>query len=352
MLTISNDVKLDLDDVLLQPKFSSIDSRSLVSLTRRFNYPNSELHWQTGVPIIAANMDGVGTIEVAKVLAKHKVFTALHKNYMPATLIEYFREDEFESFDQPSDYSFYSMGVSKDDYDKLVWVKEQAAIPHICIDVANGYMDKFYDFIKRIRDENPKAVIMVGNVVTPEAVLKANEFGADIVKLGIGPGAMCTTRLMTGVGYPQLSCILDTVQAADEAGVLICSDGGCSQPGHVAVALAAGADFVMLGSMLSGTDEGGGEVIDGKVKFYGMSSKTANEKHFGGLKDYRSSEGRTTMVPYKGNMDDVIRNILGGLNSACTYTGSISINELQINAVANRVSKTHNRSYEQYTIGN
>ena len=344
MLEIDYNTKLDFTDVLLKPRFSSIDSRSKVNLSRNYLMPYSTANLSS-TGIIAANMDGVGTFEAAAVLAEHDCMTALHKHYAPDELINWFNKSK-------SALSFYSMGITEADYEKFNLVKKNAPIEHACIDVANGYMDGFYDFIARMRDENPFITLMVGNVVTPEAVTKAYDSGADIVKLGIGPGAMCTTRLMTGVGYPQLSCIMDSVQAADECGVYICSDGGCSQPGHVAIAIAAGADFVMLGTMLAGTDEGGGEIVDGKVMFYGMSSKTANHKHSGGLKDYRSSEGRTTMIPYKGPMDSVIKNILGGLRSTCTYVGAPTIAALPLKANAIRVNNTHNRAYESFTIGN
>lgn len=344
MFKIDYNTKLDFTDVLLKPKFSSIDSRSKVSLTKAYIMPHSGENLSS-VGIIAANMDGVGTFEVARVLKEHEVMTAIHKNYTADQLVDFFRSSA-------SYLSFYSMGISDADYEKFQQVKKLAPIDRVCIDVANGYMDAFYDYIKRIRDENSFITIMVGNVVTPEAVEKAYEAGADIVKLGIGPGAMCTTRLVTGVGYPQLSCIMDSVQAADECGIYLCSDGGCSAPGHVSIAYAAGADFVMLGSMLAGSDEGGGEVVDGKVVFYGMSSKTANNKHFGGLKDYRSSEGRTTLIPHKGSMDTIIKNILGGLRSTCTYVGATRLSQLPLKAEAIRVNNTHNRAYESFTIGN
>ncbi len=358
MKLLSETKKLDFQDVLIVPKFGNIESRSKVELNRQFVMPHSE-NTLIGPGIIAANMDGVGTMEAAKVLAQSNVYTALHKNYSVEELQNFFRAIESIKYDgalqetKEANYSFYSMGITDKDFEKLQAVtKGGVIIDKICIDVANGYMDGFYDFIARMRDDFPYATLMVGNVVTPEAVEKAHRHGADIVKLGIGPGGMCTTRLMTGIGYPQLSCIMDCVQAADECGAFICSDGGCSQPGHVSIAIAAGADFVMLGSMLAGTDEGGGDVVDGKVMFYGMSSKTANNKHFGGLKDYRSSEGRTTFIPYKGSMESVIQNILGGIRSTCTYTGSRNLWELPLRAEFIPVSNTHNRAYEQYTVGN
>lgn len=345
MLSISKEPKLDFTDVLLVPRFTSVSSRKQINLNKQLIMPHSRQVISSTAGIIAANMDGVGTIEVASELNRHGVMTALHKNYSVEQLSEFFNSDD-------SNLSFYSMGISEADYQKFEEVKKKAPILMVCIDVANGYMDAFYEYIARIRDENPLVTIMVGNVVTPEAVRKAYTSGADIVKLGIGPGAMCTTRLQTGVGYPQLSCILDCIQEADNCGIFVCSDGGCSQPGHVSIALAAGADFVMLGSMLAGTDEGGGNIVDGKVQFYGMSSKTANEKHFGGLKEYRSSEGRTTMIPYKGAMESVIQNILGGIRSTCSYLGANSVIELPFCSTAVRVNNTHNRAYETYTTGN
>lgn len=348
MINISQDVKLDFDDVLLVPQFGEVDisSRSDVRLDRivKTTHSGKLMH---GIGIIAANMDGVGTIEVAKRLAMYKIYTALKKNYSIDRLVDW-----FEIY-QASDYSFYSMGVSDSDWDKFIDVSNTVNIPNICLDVPNGYIGKFYDTISRIRDRCPEAIIMAGNVVTPEAVEAVARAGADIVKMGIGPGSVCSTRLQTAVGYPQLSCILDSIQSAKQNKILLCSDGGCVVPGHLSVAYAAGADFVMLGGMLAGTDEGGGFVEDGYVQFYGMSSKTANEKHSGGLKGYRASEGRTVMIPYKGDMDNVIQNILGGLRSTVTYLGYNNIDEMVMgDNKAIRVNSTYNRSMERYTIGN
>ena len=160
--------------------------------------------------------------------------------------------------------------------------------------------------------------------MTEELILS----GADIVKVGIGPGSVCTTRIKTGVGYPQLSSIMECADAAHGLGGHIIADGGCTSPGDVAKAFGGGADYVMLGGMLAGHDEGRGEVIEGKVQFYGMSSKAANEKHFGGLKEYRASEGRDVQIPYKGKVGDSIKEILGGLRSACTYVGANKLKRL------------------------
>ncbi len=344
MTNISHDVKLDFSDILLVPRFSSLDSRSKVNLMRPYLMPNSNAEISS-TGIIAANMDGVGTFEAATILRQYGCMTALHKHYEPERLIRFFNSPE-------SSLSFYSMGISDADYEKFRFVKRLSLIDLVTVDVANGYQDTFYDFLTRLRDEHPHVTIMAGNVVTPEAVIKCYQSGVDIVKMGIGSSAVCTTRALTGIGYPQLSCILDSIQAADECGVYLCSDGGCQVPGDIAKAVWAGADFVMLGSMLAGTDEGGGDVVDGKVMFYGMSSKTANNKHSGGLKNYRSSEGRTTMIPYKGTMESVIEHILGGLRSSCTYVGAKNIAHIPLMTSAIRVNNTLNRMFEQYTVGN
>lgn len=343
------EVKLDFDHVLIQPKPGKIPSRSLVSLTS--NHLKNKLGIDT-TGIIAANMDGVGTFEVAEVLRQYGCMTALHKHYPVEDLVEHFSSDA-------SSHSFYSMGISEPDLIKFNTVVKQLptlSTPlKICIDVANGYMEHFGTFCRVIKSLHPEAIVMAGNVVDIHGV--RNVAGVDIVKLGIGQGSNCLTRTQTGIGYPQLSCVYDTHNDCEyyDIDVILCSDGGCTTPGDVSKALVAGAYMVMLGGMLAGTDQGGGDVIElnGKkyVEFYGMSSATAQKKHNGGLKDYRSSEGRTTLVPYKGNMHDVIKNILGGVVSSCTYTGSAHIDELSANGTFIRVQNVINTSMAQYTIG-
>lgn len=345
--------KLDFDDILLVPQFadSNIDvsTRNNVELTCEFNTPTSKRTLR-GIPIIASNMDGVGTFEMARTLASHNCFTALHKHHSPEDLINFWKHSDAVITSKV----FYSIGTNSEDIAKYNAVKHDLnkldiEIQNICFDVANLYSLKFYDFLLQFREDNPSTVIMAGNVVTPEAVRKLSNVGVDIVKLGIGPSSVCTTRTQTGVGYPQLSCIMEA--AASTESVILCSDGGCNHPGDFSKAFAAGADFVMTGSMLSGTDEGGGEVVDGNVLFYGMSSKTANNKHFGGLMDYRSSEGRTVMVPYKGSIRTVIQNILGGIRSTCTYVGVNELSDLSKNSSYIRVNNNINRSFERHTIG-
>lgn len=345
--------KLDFCHVLLRPNHGYVNSRSEVDLNsstlkQRFNITTNG--------IIAANMDGVGTIEVAAILKEEGCMTALHKHYDESTLIDYFSSDE-------SSHSFYSMGISDSDYEKFTKVMasiDRRNLDHplkVCIDVANGYMDRFGVFCREIKRQYPEFFVMAGNVVDVSGI--SNLRGVDSVKCGIGSGSNCLTRTQTGVGYPQLSCIYDIVSnpryQTGFSDILICSDGGCVTPGDISKAFAIGSDMVMIGGMLAGTDQGGGDIIeiDGKkfVQFYGMSSVTAQNKHNGGLKDYRSSEGRTTLVPYKGDVRDVIRNIKGGIVSTCSYLGVESLEQLHTRAHFIPVLNTINRSMEQHTVG-
>lgn len=337
---------LDFSDVRICPSDSSkFQSRSEVGdMLFDFNYGNGKVLSSTG--IIAANMDGVGTFEVARVLNSYGCLTALHKHYPASDLIEFFNTDD-------SARSFYSMGINVADLSKLKIVRSALGdrLDKICVDVANGHMQALPEFVTALRSMMPDALIMVGNVVTPGALANLLSAGADVVKVGIGSGSVCTTRLVAGVGYPQLSAVLNCKTAA-RSNTNICSDGGCTNSGDVAVAMVAGAGFVMLGGMLAGTDEGGGERDgNGNITFYGMSSKTAQDIHNGGLKEYRSSEGRTVSIPYKGGMDSVITHILGGLRSAATYIGDYPKNFHLYTPRLVRVNNTHNRVFEHRTTG-
>jgi GMP reductase len=322
---IENEVKLDFKDVLIRPKRSTLASRKEVSLNRTYQFKHSGQEW-TGVPIMASNMDGVGTFKVAEALHYHRMFTCLVKSYNLTDWDRLYTKIG-------TDYLAVSTGIGQNDLNKLVSILELIpAIRFICIDVANGYSEHFGDFVAEIRKKYPTHTIIAGNVVTADMTQELILRGADIVKVGIGPGSVCTTRIQTGVGYPQLSAIIECADAAHGLGGHIIADGGCTCPGDVAKAFGAGADFVMLGSMLAGTDQGGGRVLEdnGKqvVEFYGMSSDTAMNKHHGGVAEYRSSEGRTVRLPYKGDINTVVKDILGGLRSTCTYVGAPTLKQL------------------------
>jgi GMP reductase len=370
-MRLDTDIKLDYKDVLIRPKRSTLQSRSQVRLERKFSFRNSKTDYE-GVPVMAANMDGVGTFEMADKLAEGDIFTCLVKTYTVEQLTEYFNSDLLER----SDNVAMSIGTSDADFLKLVDVQAKVGdnLKYVCMDIANGYSDHFAARVRKVRDQFPRLVIIAGNVVTGEMTEELILAGADIVKVGIGPGSVCTTRIQTGVGYPQLSAVIECADAAHGLGGHIIADGGCTTPGDVAKAFAGGADFVMLGGMLAGHNEGGGEVItktyetnevtktdDGFfesvyeekqfVQFYGMSSESANDKHFGGLKNYRSSEGRTVLVPYRGEVARTVQEILGGVRSTCTYAGAMKLKQLSKCTTFVRCTQTHNPIYEKSTIG-
>jgi GMP reductase len=326
-MQIDYQIKLGFDDVLIRPKRSNLASRQNVELSRSFTTLNSKQKLD-GIPIIAANMDVVGTFGMAEELGKLGIYTSLHKFYSEDKIIKFFNTSKYSQF------AFYTTGITPEDIGKLRRVLFSTdKIKCISIDVANGYSEFFQDMVGRIRDLNTSMVIMAGNVATPEMVQELLISGlVDIVKVGIGPGSRCQTRMVTGVGYPQLSAIIECADAAHGLGGLICADGGCKNSGDVAKAFGAGADFVMLGGMFAGCDECEGEWINtekGKqIKFYGMSSKQAMEKYYGGMADYKASEGDCLYMDSKGPAKLVAQDIMGGLRSACSYVGAGTIKDL------------------------
>ena len=343
-MRIENEILLDYDDVLIRPKRSTLTSRKEVNLERTFTFRNSKKTW-TGTPVMSANMDTTGTIEIAEILESYKMFVCLHKHYEVDDLYNYFFT--------PREYTAYSMGITEMDINKWNMVKSKLPLGNIkfvCIDVANGYTERFVDFIKKFREDNPDITIIAGNVVTADQTQELLLNGTDIVKVGIGPGSVCTTRLQTGVGYPQLSAVIECADAAHGLGGHIVADGGCSTPGDVAKAYGGGADYVMLGGMFAGHEESGGEttIREGNTykAFYGMSSKKANDSYNGGLGDYKSAEGREVLVPFKGSISDTIQDILGGVRSACTYVGASDLKNLSKCTTFVRVSRTHNKIFE------
>lgn len=344
-MRIENELKLGFKDVMIRPKRSTLKSRSQVTLEREFTFLHSDVVWK-GIPIMAANMDTVGTFEMAKALAKHNLFTAIHKHYT----IEEWREFAANSSDHILKNIAVSTGTGKEDSEKVKTILEEfPQINFICIDVANGYSEHFVNFVQKMRANHPNKIIIAGNVVTGEMVEELLLAGADIIKVGIGPGSVCTTRVKTGVGYPQLSAIIECADAAHGMGGQIISDGGCKIPGDLAKAFGGSADFVMLGGMLAGHTESGGELIDKngeKFKaFYGMSSETAMNKHSGGVANYRASEGKSVEVPFKGDVEHTIIDILGGIRSTCTYVGASRLKELTKRTTFIRVQEQENQVY-------
>jgi GMP reductase len=348
-MRIERDLKLTFDDVLIRPKRSTLVSRSDVNLVREFKFRHTEGTW-TGIPIVAANMDTTGLFSIARVLQGHKMLTCTQKFYSTREFSEAWEEGV-----DPA-YIAVTCGSTVESFDLL---KRKMAtnkdLKMICIDVANGYREVFLQFVRKVRKEFSDKIIIAGNVATREMTEALILAGADIVKVGIGPGSVCTTRKVAGVGYPQLSAISECADAAHGLNGHVMSDGGCSSPGDVSKAFAAGADFVMLGGMLAGHDESGGEVIDdgsgSKYKsFYGMSSARAMETHYGEVAGHRAPEGKEVRVPYRGALEVTIQSILGGLRSACSYVGARRIKDLPKCTTFIRVSMTTNEVFQKFNV--
>lgn len=345
-MRIDNDVKLDFKDVLIRPKRSTIKSRSDVDLVREYTFCHSKLKYE-GIPIMASNMDTVGIFSVAEEMTKNRLFTTIDKHVSIEDWLAYAAKNP-----NSLKHLAVSSGITEKDWNKMnELLNALPEINYICLDVANGYTEYFVEFIKKVRKAYPTKTIIAGNVVTGEMVEELILVGADIVKVGIGPGSVCTTRIKTGVGYPQLSAVIECADAAHGLGGHIISDGGCVCPGDIAKAYGAGADFVMLGGMLAGHEESGGSTVevDGKKykEFYGMSSKEAIDKHSGGLNDYRAAEGKCVKVPYKGMLQSTIQDILGGVRSSCTYVGASTLKQLSKRTTFVRVSQQANEVFSK-----
>lgn len=339
-MRLEDDIKLDYSDVLIRPKRSTLSSRDNVELTRHFRkFPHANVEW-TGVPIIASNMSTIGTLKVASVLGQHEMLTCIQKHITPDVFLAELGLVESLDFN----YLMLSLGPGEDEANrileimKMFWQEgESPLIPFICLDVANGYYDQFTRSVESLRNrfESDDVIIAAGNVATAEMTEQLILSGADIVKVGIGPGSVCTTRKVTGVGYPQLSAVLECADAAHGLGGHIIADGGCVEPGDVVKAFGAGADFVMLGGMFSGHDETG-------EKFYGMSSTEAQAIFHDRIETYRASEGKSVNVEPRGPLSSIIQQILGGLRSACTYVGARELKHLPKCTTFVRVNRQRN----------
>lgn len=346
-MIIENDVKLDFKDVLIRPKRSILKSRSEVNLHRSFKFKHNPNYNWNGVPIMVSNMDTTGTFEMVQEVSKSNIFTCVHKHYSV--------EDWKKFRDSIVDYSIYnyfsvSCGIKDDDILKLHEIMiELPKINFICLDVANGYSQNFVSIVKQIREIYPDKVIIAGAVVTREMTEELLLNGADIIRVGIGSGSVCTTRKKTGVGYPQLSAIIECADAAHGLNGHIISDGGCTCAGDFGKAFGAGSDFVMSGGMFAGHKESGGNIVKKNdeefIEFYGMSSSTAMDKYSGGVAKYRTSEGKKVLLKYKGPVENTILDILGGLRSTCTYVGAPKLKDISKCTTFIRVTQQLNEIY-------
>lgn len=369
MTRIRDSIELDFCDVLFKPKRTTLNSRKEANVIRKYKfkyYPKTI----DSCGIMAANMATTGTFEINNILQKYQAITCLHKHYdfHNPNNVRYIEENYAKPESAGNAYIFISTGL-KEDKDTLFDLLKDPnfKIDKLCIDIANGYIPKLTDFVKEVRDRFPEILIMVGNIVTGDMTQDLLLSGADIVKVGIGPGSVCTTRKLTGVGRPQLSAILECSDAAHGVDGFICADGGCTCAGDVSKAYGAGADFVMIGGMFAGTDEAAGDLIEKVIEtnelieetgerhllqkkekykqFYGMSSQLAQEKHFGGMACYRASEGKVVEVPYKGSIENVIQEILGGLRSTMTYIGARRLKDIPKCTTFYRVNRQLNEVF-------
>ncbi len=353
-MRIINDIKLDFKDVLILPKRSKLASRKQVKLEKTYNFPNSKQSW-TGIPVVVANMDTTGTFKMAETLYPHKMITCIHKHYELQEWGDFLQNMNSKFGVDILNHFAVSIGISDKDIDKLINIKSMmesifnSSNGFICVDVANGYSEVFIEKVKSIRDLFPDDTIIAGNVVTNEMVEELILNGVDIVKAGIGPGSVCTTRIKTGIGYPQLSMVIECADAAHGVKGMLMSDGGCTCSGDISKAFGAGADFVMLGGMMAGHDESKGTIIEENgvkyKEFYGMSSAVAMKKHNGGVTNYRTSEGKRVLVKYKGSVNNTIDDILGGIRSTCTYVGAENLKELNKRTTFIRVTQQSNEFY-------
>ena len=347
-MRLDNEIKLDYKDVLLKPKRSTLSSRRDVEMTRSFTFRNSGETYEC-CPIIASNMDGVGTFSMAKVIQEYKMMTTITKT----TTLEQWKKAVGEGIKLK--YLSVCTGTGKlwdddaEDYATMQKVlKSYPDVKFITIDVANGYHTNFSDFVGAVREEYPDKTIIAGNVVTAEMTEELIIQGADVVKVGIGPGSVCTTRTMAGVGVPQFSAVVECADAANGVGGHIVADGGCNVPGDVAKAFGGGAHFVMLGGMLAGHNESEVESKNGKREFYGMSSDRAREVH-GKRKDgYRGNEGRSVILPDRGPVKETIEDLLGGVRSSCTYIGARRLKDIPKCASFVRCNQPLNTVFETY----
>ena len=345
-MRIEDEIKLTFDDVLIRPKRSTLVSRSEVILERDFKFKHTDVTW-TGVPIFSANMDTTGTFETATSLQKFKMITAIHKFYSI--------DDWKNNIDKlNADYIAVTVGQSDEDLELAKNIFNlNNEIKFLCIDVANGYREDFINAVKRYRETFKEKIIIAGNVATREMTEALILAGADIVKIGIGPGSVCTTRSVAGVGYPQLSSISECSDAAHGLGGHVMADGGCKYPGDVSKAFGAGADFVMLGGMFAGHEESGGELVEDEngVKykdFYGMSSTKAQQTYYGDLAEHRAPEGKKVRLKYKGPLDTTVQAILGGVRSACSYVGAKTLKDLPKCTTFIRVTQTTNEIFTNF----
>ena len=303
------------DDVLLVPQYSDIESRSEIDLSRTLGSRSLQ------IPIISSPMDTVTGLDMAAIFGEMGGLSVTHRY---CDMVEQSKITPFSSA--------AAIGVTGNYMERIEFINGDAGVTTFCLDVAHGHHVLVERALKSIRDKWGNGLdIIAGNVATPKGYLALSEWGADAVRVGIGGGSICSTRVQTGHGVPTFESVLT---CSYEDGAAIIADGGIKTAGDVVKALAAGADFVMLGSMLAGTDQSPGQIFqanDGKkYKVYrGMASVEAQTDWRG---EARSLEGISTTIPYKGSVVKVIEDLLQNVRSGLSYSGARNITQLQAKA--------------------
>ena len=343
-MRIIEETQLDFDDVLIQPKCSKLLSRSQISLEREFKWydaNNQHKHTMKCISYGTTNMGTVGTCKIAELMAKSGHIACLEKHIPYEEIDKLFSKltEEEQSRVIPS----IGIKESTDDIKKLY---DKWHLKLLMIDVPNGYIPSLIDRIRELHSYCVDTCIIAGNVVDAAGASQLLDAGVKVAKVGVGNGAMCVTRLKTGVGRPQLSTIIEVADVCHQRGCYVMCDGGVASPGDVCKAFGAGADFVISGALFAGCEEAEGDAIeiDGKKykQYYGMSSHLAQAKHFGGIRKYSSSEGREKLIPCSGSLQDVLDDIDGGIRSCCTYIGCEKMKNFSRHTTFYRVHKQLN----------
>ncbi len=305
------------DDVALVPQFNNIPSRTEPNLSSWLTKDR-----KIGIPLVNANMDTVIGEELADVLIEEGSVPIFHR------FADY--ETKARWVKKYGKSMFISCGMREiEETRKLV----DLGVAGVCIDVAHGHSDMMIDFISELKRQHPEVDVIAGNVCTPMAYHDLVNAGADAVKVGIGPGAACTTRLVTAFGVPQFSAIAECSVIASRLRVPLIADGGIRTSRDIVLSLAAGASSVMVGKLLAFTEESAASKreVDGKMeaKYRGQASEDFQEDFYGGLKEMTVAEGVEYWGPVTGKAREVIGHLMGGLRSGLTYGGARSIKELQ-----------------------
>ena len=350
---------LTFDDVLLVPSYSEVLPRE-VSTRARFSR-NILLN----IPVVSAAMDTVTEADMAIALARKGGIGVIHKNMSieaQATLVRQVKEAGYEFEKIPCTDAAgrlrvaAGIGITGDALLRTAAVVEAGA-DAIVLDSAHGDSQGVIETLKRVKAGFPDLDVVVGNIATEDAARRLMEAGADSLKVGIGPGSICTTRIIAGVGVPQISAIYEIYKAAAGSGVPVIGDGGLRYSGDIVKALAAGADCVMIGSMFAGTDEAPGAIIEERGKKYkayrGMGSVDAmkagsRDRYFQDGEDSTKKlvpEGVVARVPYKGSVRDIIYQLVGGIRSGMGYCGAADIEALHrarfVRITANGLVENH-----------